>query len=512
MSATTTTTTTTATATQGANETHAVEMAASVISTNTVASTLKSGRSSHYHGAQADRMSEKNSYIQQPQQDLTDAKPEEPSRWSKIRKTSWALFVKYWFLLGLAFVIGLAWAIPTVGKSYGSIQAQYTVKWGAVIVIFLLSGLGLDVKVMFKTILRWRLHLYVQVVNFIVLPFLAWGIVRFFIAVGASIDEMVYQGWIIALSTSTTVSSNSVMTRNANGNDGAGNRKKKIERESHGAGLVKPYDRFLINPYSLFYCVAVFNAALGNVLGIFISPALMTVFGDDRILFPPGSARGKPDYIKVLFQLGLTVLVPLVVGQIIRFLFPVFIKKWSQKLKFPIINSIALLVMVWSVFCDGVASDAFHKLSGADIVAIIGVDIFMYLFGCALCIFICRLPWPQRFAEPAWLDRYRLSRKDAAAVMYCGATKTVSMGIPLINVLYSGTSFGVVGVLSLPLLLYHICQLFIGNFQVSLLKKWIERGEMEDNHTLNQDSRCEADAQSLPSFTTRRRTNVERSD
>ncbi|CAO3583334.1 unnamed protein product [Absidia cylindrospora] len=342
---------------------------------------------------------------------------------------------------------------------------------------FLLSGLGLDVKVMFKTILRWRLHLYVQVVNFIVLPFLAWGIVRFFIAVGASIDEMVYQGWIIALSTSTTVSSNSVMTRNANGNDSA----------------------------------AVFNAALGNVLGIFISPALMTVFGDDRILFPPGSARGKPDYIKVLFQLGLTVLLPLVVGQIIRFLFPATIKKLSQKLKFPIINSLALLIMVWSVFCDGVASDAFHKLSGVDIVAIIGVDIFMYLFGCALCLFICRLPWPRRFTEPAWLDKYRLTRKDAAAVMYCGATKTVSMGIPLINVLYSGTSFGVVGVLSLPLLLYHICQLFIGNFQVSLLKKWIQEEEVEDSCTLNQESRCEADTQSLPSFTTRRRTNGERS-
>lgn len=77
--------------------------------------------------------------------------------------------------------------------------------------------------------------------------------------------------------------------------------------------------------------------------------------------------------------------------------------------------------MVWSVFCDGVASDAFHKLSGADIVAIIGVDIFMYLFGCALCLFICRLPWwglPRLgWEEPAWLDRFRMSRKDAAAVM-----------------------------------------------------------------------------------------------
>ena len=47
---------------------------------------------------------------------------------------------------------------------------------------------------------------------------------------------------MIAFSTSTTVSSNAVMTRNANGNDSA----------------------------------ALVNAALGNVLGIFISPALMT--------------------------------------------------------------------------------------------------------------------------------------------------------------------------------------------------------------------------------------------
>lgn len=48
------------------------------------------------------------------------------------------------------------------------------------------------------------------------------------------------------------------------------------------------------------------------------------------------------------------------------------------------------------------------------------------------------------------------------------------MGIPLINVLYSESSYGVVGLLSLPLLMYHICQLFIGNFQVPILKKWIE--------------------------------------
>lgn len=130
----------------------------------------------------------------------------------RIKKKAWEIFVRYWFLLGLAIVIGLAWAFPQVGKAHGDIEAQYTVKWGAVIIIFLLSGLGLEVSVMLKTILRWRLHLIVQFINFILLPFVMYGIVRFFIAVQANLDMTVYKGWMIALSTSTTVSSNAIMT------------------------------------------------------------------------------------------------------------------------------------------------------------------------------------------------------------------------------------------------------------------------------------------------------------
>lgn len=147
---------------------------------------------------------------------------DEPTRSKIIREKAYAIFLRYWFLLGLAIVIGLAWAFPQVGKTNGAIEAQYTVKWGAVIVIFLLSGLGLEVSVMLKTILRWRLHLIVQFINFILLPFVMYGIVRFFIAVHSDLDMTVYKGWMIALSTSTTVSSNAIMTRNANGNDGAG--------------------------------------------------------------------------------------------------------------------------------------------------------------------------------------------------------------------------------------------------------------------------------------------------
>lgn len=177
-----------------------------------------------------------------------------------------------------------------------------------------------------------------------------------------------------------------------------------------------------------------FNAAFGNVLGIFISPALMTgknlvntntyssfvlvAFQNDPIVFEPGTDRGNPEYVHVLKTLGSTVLAPLVVGQIIRYFFPVGIKKIAAKCKFPIINSLALLCLVWSVFCDGVASDAFERTTGVDIVAIIFIDIFMYLFGCFACIFIARVPWPKKYLnEPKWVAKWRFPRKDAVAIM-----------------------------------------------------------------------------------------------
>lgn len=51
------------------------------------------------------------------------------------------------------------------------------------------------------------------------------------------------------------------------------------------------------------------------------------------------------------------------------------------------------------------------------------------------------------------------------------------MGVPLINVLYSSGDPGTVGVLSTPLLLYHVEQLILGNIEVELLKKWVTAGE-----------------------------------
>lgn len=53
------------------------------------------------------------------------------------------------------------------------------------------------------------------------------------------------------------------------------------------------------------------------------------------------------------------------------------------------------------------------------------------------------------------------------------------MGVPLINVLYQNGDPGTIGVLSTPLLLYHVEQLILGNIEVDILKRWVLHGQQQ---------------------------------
>ncbi|CAO3693239.1 hypothetical protein CU097_014638 [Rhizopus azygosporus] len=370
-----------------------------------------------------------------------------------IRRIAWALFVKYWFLLGLLVAIILAIEFPNVARKGGYIRAEWTIKWGAVIIIFLISGLSLRTKILAQTILRIRLHLLIQIINLIVIPFFVFGLVLLFFKLHMDISSLLLVGVVIAASTPTTVSSNVVMTKNAKGNEAS----------------------------------ALMNAALGNVLGIFVSPALVSLFQDPLIAATPENentteAAGTVDFISVLKQLGLTVLAPLVVGQIFQWFFTEQVAKYKVKLRLSDVSSFMLLTMVWSVFSDAVYSGSFNAVKPKDIVAVAIMNAGFYILFSLLCLVLGRLPLPRFISTPSWVKRLRYSREDTVAIMYCGATKTVAMGVPLINVLYSNGDPGTVGVLSTPLLLYHVEQLILGNIEVELLKKWVSRGQEQDEH------------------------------
>ncbi|KAI8992416.1 putative sodium bile acid cotransporter [Pilobolus umbonatus] len=363
-----------------------------------------------------------------------------------------ALFVKYWFLLGLVVSILCACQFPDIGRKGGYIRAEWSVKWGAVVVIFLISGLSLRTRILTRTIFRIRLHFLIQFISLALIPFFVFGIVILFFKLHMPINSLLLIGLVIAGSTPTTVSSNVVMTKNADGNEAS----------------------------------ALMNAALGNVLGIFVSPALVSYFQgplEEATSGDEGSdaGGGSFDFVAVLQQLGLTVLLPLIVGQIIQILFTEPVARIKVKYRLSEVSSICLLLLVWSVFSDAIHAGSFGAVDVKDIVIIVILNFTFYVLFSFTCLVMARLPYPKSvFGKVEWIERLRYSREDTVAVMFCGATKTVAMGVPLINVLYQNGDPGTVGVLSTPLLLYHVEQLILGNIEVEILKKWVRNGNEAD--------------------------------
>ncbi|KAG0028956.1 hypothetical protein BGZ81_004263 [Podila clonocystis] len=398
------------------------------------------------------------------------APPSKPSWKAK----AWDIWVKNWFLFGLVVAIILARYFPNWGRTGGPLRPEYSVKYGFTSCIFLLSGLSLKTKDLLTSAMNYRAHLMVQLTSFVVIPLFVKAITAL---IGLStFNSTLLAGMAVTSATPTTISSNVVMTANADGNES----------------------------------LALFNAALGNLMGVFISPVIVLILLQGTAMSPSSDSHGL-DYATILRDLGSTILVPIVVGQIYLHFFPGTIAWLKQRVHFPSLNSACLLILVWTVFCDAFHNDTFAAVSGGEIVAIGALQALIFWVMTFFLGLVARvrpakirmlkimeinqeqeqevlenghgsgpntnnnqagsLPRSriQKFVEP-------MSKKDTVAVLFCGATKSVAMGIPMIKILYSSNA-GSAGLLATPLLIYHVEQLFSGAFMVGWLKRWVARGE-----------------------------------
>lgn len=92
-------------------------------------------------------------------------------------KSITSYLIAQWLVFGLGLAILLAWAAPSVGKNGGTIRAEYTVKWGAIALIFLLTGLSLSTKAFLNQALNWHLHLVTQFISFLVFSAVVYAVV-----------------------------------------------------------------------------------------------------------------------------------------------------------------------------------------------------------------------------------------------------------------------------------------------------------------------------------------------
>ncbi|KAF9297768.1 hypothetical protein BGZ88_009062 [Linnemannia elongata] len=422
--------------------------------------------------------------VPSPSSTPTPTTPAKPSWKAK----AWDIWMKNWFLLGLIVVIILARYFPGWGRTGGPIRPEYSVKYGITSCIFLLSGLSLKTRDLLVSAMNYRAHLMVQITSFVIIPLFVKAITSLLGL--TSLNAKLLAGMAVTSATPTTISSNVVMTANSNGNES----------------------------------LALFNAAFGNLLGVFISPLIVLILLHSTPETPSG--QHGLDYATILRDLGTTILVPIVVGQIYLYYFPKSIAWAKSKVHFPTLNSSCLLILVWTVFCDAFHNNTFSSVSAGEIIAIGALQGVIFWIMTFFLGFLARsrpaklrilkimdqqhqeslrqeahledqtvsnlqtsassadndhpnvtrgLSLPrnkvQTFFEP-------MSKEDTVAILFCGGTKSVAMGIPMIKILYSSSAGSqLAGLLATPLLIYHVEQLFSGAFMVGWLKKWVGRGE-----------------------------------
>lgn len=378
-----------------------------------------------------------------------------------------------WFFICLAIFIVIARFAPNFARDGGLIKAQYSIGYGCVAWIFLGSGLSMKTSRIMANLGNWRAHLVIFALSFLITSSIVYGFCTAIkVSNNRNIDDWILIGLLMTAACPTTVASNVIMTAQAGGND--------------------------------LLCVC--EVFLGNLFGGFITPAVAQMYTRNKNFRFGNPANGNSMqalYARVMKQVGLSVFLPLFVGQLMQNFTPKITKMYLDFLKryHLKIGSYMLLLIMFSSF-----STAFYQKSFTSISHISVIFLCFFNFGCYLLFTVISYavarPWfiPKLLPhEPipgtssklyTWSYKifrpFYYSKRDTICIMFCGPAKTAALGVSLITSQY-GDDKEHLGKLLVPLVLYQAIQVFTGSFFVPFLKRWA-RDEIEkhENEVLNE--------------------------
>jgi sodium/bile acid cotransporter 7 len=393
--------------------------------------------------------------------DDVSAKPEHKtaplrSGWTR-RLLGWArvvfdLVISQWLLLAMGLVIGLAYCFPSVGKHGGYIASQWTVTYGAVILIFFVSGLSLPFDKLLQHTRNIRLHLIVQAMSFLVTSAVFFG-VACAAQTNPVLDISTLVGLVATGALPTTISSNVVMTKQAGGDEAA----------------------------------TMVEVTLGNFLGPFISPLLITklylpAVTEFKAWLPAEATHDLPKlYRRVMLQMGTSVFAPLALGQVIRGIWPKRVAWVVLKFKLGKLGSLCLLSLIWwaspaseadkrSTFCTAFASKSLESINMPTIVFNVFINLTLCIFFTVMAFSLARPPQFLHRMSP-FIFR-RADKPEAISICFCAPAKTQALGIPLIAAMYSTATDKTRALIQVPMILYTAEQILVGQVMVALFKRW----------------------------------------
>jgi sodium/bile acid cotransporter 7 len=295
--------------------------------------------------------------------------------------------------------IFLAWLHPSFGIAESSLHLPLLAGYG-VSVIFFFYGAKLSPESLISGLSKWRLHLMVQLSTFVLFPL---TIILLRLIFKDYFSTNIGLGIFYLAALPSTVSTSVVMISIARGNISA----------------------------------AIFNASISSILGIFITPLWMS-----SIL---GKSQAGFDMGHTILHLCLQVLLPVFIGLLLHSRLGKWVTQYKNLLvKF---DQTIILLIVYTSFCESFSGNMFANYSISEIFLLGAMMLTLFL---VVFVLMNQLS--------VWM---KCNREDRITVIFCGSKKSLMQGAVMGKVLFPDQS--VLGVVLLPLMLYHALQLLIGS-------------------------------------------------
>jgi sodium/bile acid cotransporter 7 len=299
------------------------------------------------------------------------------------------------FTFALLSVVTLASLLPASGNLAHGFEILTTVAIG---LLFFLHGAKLSREAIMNGITHWRLHLLVFGSTFVLFPLLGLALKPLLLPL---MTPGLYTGVLYLCVLPATVQSAIAFTAMARGNLPA----------------------------------AICSASASTLLGVFITPVLVNLV----VLPSGGHATSSLGSIgRILLQL----MVPFVVGHLLRPLIGKWIQRRAAVLKF--VDQGSILLVVYTAFSAAVIEGLWRQVPAH---ALVGL-----LVACAVVLGLA-LGLTTLMARKLGFDT-----ADEITIVFCGSKKSLASGIPMAKVLFASHA---VGAIVLPLMLFHQMQLMV---------------------------------------------------
>lgn len=301
------------------------------------------------------------------------------------------------FVLAIIAVVIAAYFFPQWGASTSPIPLNEISSFG-VSLIFFFYGLKLSADKLKNGLLNWKLHVLVQLSTFVLFPLL---IVPFFPLATSNNAHTIWLAFMFLAALPSTVSSSVVMVSMAKGNIPA----------------------------------AIFNASISGLIGIVVTPLWMGLFLQQ--------STTEFNLSGIYTKLVLEILLPVLLGILLQRWGGKFAQQYAKQLS--TFDKTIILLIIYKSFSESFIDHVFTSVGIADFVLIfVGVITLFYM----------------AYGITRWLSKQvKLNTEDQITAQFCGTKKSLVHGTVFSKILFPASM--PVGVILLPLMLFHAWQLFV---------------------------------------------------